>query len=102
MTAAGNGHQQPRPLAADLDAAMQRVRDLELFTSADFWDEIAAVAADIIETADRAARHSGDLADELRIVAADMKAWGGEDDHWDRDDFKDAAIKDIEAVRAWL
>ena len=42
------------------------------------------------------------LASPLRIVAADMETWGGEDDHRGRDDFKNAAIKDIEAVRAWL
>ena len=86
---------QRRALAADLDALMQRVRDLELFTGVDFWAEVTAIASDAEETAGAVARHSDPLADELRAIADDMAGWGGGDDHWDRDDFRNAALSDI-------
>ena len=86
---------QRRVLAADLDALMQRVRDLELFTGVDFWVEVRVIASDVKETADAVARHSDSLADELRAIADDMVGWAGGDDHWDRDDFRNAVLSDI-------
>ena len=82
-------------IALDIKALSQRIRDLELFPEMGFRAEFSAISDDMRSTASALASHNLELAKELESIAEDMtECCAG--DRWDRDDFRDAVISDLE------
>ena len=90
-----SGVKSDMSVALDIKALSQRIRDLELFPEMGFRAEFSAISDDMRSTASALASHNRELAKELESIAEDMiECCAG--DRWDRDDFRDAVISDLE------